>query len=65
MLQRRWRPTSGALKRQRQREGASREEVTNERMEGQCLAVDKRGRVLVWTGRARTPPAFKAPARRR
>ena len=42
-----------------------REEVTNERIEGQCLAVDERGRVQVWTGRASTPPAFKATARRR
>jgi hypothetical protein len=41
------------------------EEVTNECLEGQCLAVDERGRVQVWTGRARTLPAFKAPARRR
>jgi hypothetical protein len=65
MLQRRWRPTSGALKRPCQREGVYLEEVTNARIEGQCLAVDERGRVLVWTGRASTPPAFQAPGRRR
>ena len=65
MLQRRWRPTSGALTRQFQLDGASLEEVTNARIEGQCLAVDERGRVLVWTGRASRPPACKAPARRR
>jgi len=65
MLQRRGRLTSGALKRQFQLDGAYLEELKNERIAGQRLAVDEGGHVLVWTGSTSTPPASKAPAHRR
>jgi hypothetical protein len=65
MLQRRRCLTSGALKRQFQLDGAYLEELKNELIAGQRLAVDEGGRVLVWTGSASTPPASKAPAHRR
>src|SRR5207249_1157225 len=50
MLQRRGRLTYGALKRQFQLDDAYLEDVKNELIEGQRLAVDEAGRVLVWTG---------------
>src|SRR6266705_212171 len=62
MLQRRGRLTYGALKRQFQLDDAYLDDVKAELIEGQRLAVDEDGRVLVWTGRAdvrslTTPPA--------
>ena len=62
MLQRRGRLTYGALKRQFQLDDAYLEDLKNELIKGQRLAVDEDGDVLVWTGRAdvsllTTPPA--------
>ena len=50
MLQRRGRVTYGALKRQFNLDDAYLENLKNEVIEGQQLAVDENGRVLVWTG---------------
>ena len=50
MLQRRGRLTYGALKRQFQLDDAHLEDVKNELIAGQRLAVDEGGNVLVWTG---------------
>src|SRR5215831_3669864 len=57
MLQRRGRLTYGALKRQFQLDDAYLEDLKAELVEGQRLAVDEDGRVLVWTG----PPATVPP----
>src|ERR1051326_3824804 len=56
MLQRRGRLTYGTLKRQFQLDDAALEDLKNELIEGQRLAVDERGNVLVWTGAAAAPP---------
>src|SRR4029453_15660941 len=56
MLQRRERLTYGALKRQFQLDDAYLEDLKAELIEGQRVAVDEEGRVLVWTGRADVPP---------
>src|SRR5215831_19337280 len=56
MLQRWGRLTYGALKRQFQLDDAYLEDLKAELIEGQRLAVDEDGRVLVWTGGARPPP---------
>jgi Adenylate and Guanylate cyclase catalytic domain len=61
MLQRRRRLTYGTLKRQFQRDDAALEDVKNERIEGQRLAVDERGNVLVWTGPEVSPLHSPAP----
>jgi hypothetical protein len=58
MLQRRGCVTYGALKRQFNLDEAYLEDVKNEIIEGQQLAVDENGRVLVWTG----PKASVVPA---
>src|SRR4030095_16494933 len=50
MLQRRGRLTYSTLKRQFQLDDAALEDVKNELIYGQRLAVDERGNVLVWTG---------------
>src|SRR5215813_13077360 len=50
MLQRRRRLTYGTLKRQFQLDDAALDDLRNELIEGQRLAVDERGNVLVWTG---------------
>jgi hypothetical protein len=50
MLQRRGRLTYGALKRQFQLDDAHLEDLKNELIAGQRLAVDEGGNVLVWTG---------------
>src|SRR5262245_38674348 len=55
ILQRRGRLTYGALKRQFQLDDAYLEDLKAELIEGQRLAVDEDGRVLVWTGRADVP----------
>src|SRR5688572_19007969 len=60
MLQRRGRLTYSALKRQFQLDDAYLEDLKNELIEGQRLAVDERGNVLVWVGAA--DPAAPAPA---
>jgi class 3 adenylate cyclase len=64
MLQRRGRLTYGALRRQFDLDDAYLEDLKNELIEGQRLAVDEEGRVLVWTGRADVPPLATAPAPR-
>ena len=61
MLQRRGRLTYGALKRQFQLDDAYLEDLKAELIEGQRLAADEDGRVLVWTGGASTPPESVAP----
>src|SRR5881296_1893143 len=60
MLQRRGRLTYGTLKRQFVLDDAALEDLKNELIEGQRLAVDERGNVLVWIGAA--DPASPAPA---
>src|ERR671934_1077936 len=56
MLQRRGRLTYGTLKRQFQLDDAALEDLKNELIEGQRLAADERGNVLVWTGAEVAPP---------
>jgi class 3 adenylate cyclase len=56
MLQRRGRLTYGTLKRQFQLDDAALEDLKNELIEGQRLAVDERGNVLVWTGAGVSAP---------
>src|SRR5215510_1942625 len=53
LLCQRGRVTYSTLKRQFQLDDAALEDVKNELIEGQRLAVDERGNVLVWTGDAR------------
>src|SRR2546425_5210575 len=62
MLQRRGRLTYGTLKRQFHLDDAALEDLKNELIEGQRLAVDEDGRVLVWTGRADVPSLTTPPA---
>src|SRR5919202_243969 len=50
LLRQRGRLTYSTLKRQFQLDDAALEDVKNELIEGQHLAVDERGNVLVWTG---------------
>src|SRR5262245_51635130 len=57
LLRQRGRVTYSALKRQFQLDDAALEDVKNELIEGQRLAVDERGNVLVWTGDAGTTPS--------
>src|SRR5215510_8481576 len=61
MLQRRGRLTYGALKRQFQLDDAYLEDVKAELIEGQRVAVDEDGRVLVWTGAEGSAPPPTAP----
>src|SRR5262245_15121233 len=66
MLQRRGRLTYSALKRQFQLDDAYLEDVKAELIEGQRVAVDEQGRVLVWAGDAAVtpaPPTTPAPDR--
>jgi class 3 adenylate cyclase len=56
MLQRRGRLIYGTLKRQFSLDDAYLEDLEAELIEGQRLAMDEDGRVLVWTGRADVPP---------
>ena len=60
MLQRRGRLTYGALKRQFRLDDAYLEDLKAELIEGQRLAADEDGRVLVWIGGASLPPASVA-----
>ena len=62
ILQRRGRLTYGALKRQFHLDDAYLEDLKTELIEGQRLAVDEEGRVLVWTGRAAVPSLTTPPA---
>src|SRR5215813_9116873 len=61
MLQRRGRLTYGALKRQFSLDDAYLEDLKAELIEGQRLAIDEEGRVLVWTGRADVPSLTTSP----
>ena len=64
MLQRRGRLTYSTLKRQFQLDDAALEDVKNELIEGQRLAADERGNVLVWTGaEGSTPHLTTLPAK--
>ena len=62
MLQRRGRLTYGTLKRQFQLDDAALEDLKNELIEGQRLAVDERGNVLVWTGAEVSAPHPPTPS---
>ena len=63
MLQRRGRLTYSTLKRQFQLDDAALEDVKNEFIYGQRLAVDEEDRVLVWTGDLlSTPSPTPAPS---
>jgi class 3 adenylate cyclase len=62
MLQRRGRLTYGTLKRQFQLDDAALEDLTNELIEGQRLAVDERGNVLVWVGAEVSAPHLTTPS---
>jgi class 3 adenylate cyclase len=57
MLQRRGRLTYRALKRQFDLDDAYLDDLKHEIIEGQRLAVDEQGTVLVWTGEAALAPA--------
>jgi class 3 adenylate cyclase/tetratricopeptide (TPR) repeat protein len=57
MLQRRGRLTYRALKRQFDLDDAYLDDLKHEIIEGQRLAVDEQGTVLVWTGEAASAPA--------
>jgi class 3 adenylate cyclase/tetratricopeptide (TPR) repeat protein len=61
MLQRRGRLTYSTLKRQFQLDDAALEDLKNELIKGQRLAVDEDGDVLVWTGEAASPSAPAVP----
>ena len=61
MLQRRGRLTYSTLKRQFQLDDAALEDLKNELIAGQRLAVDEGGNVLVWTGTAVSAPHPTAP----
>jgi len=62
MLQRRGRLTYGTLKRQFQLDDAALDDLKNELIEGQRLAADEAGRVLVWTGDPATPVSPASPS---
>src|SRR5215471_9099539 len=62
MLQRRGRLTYNTLKRQFQLDNAALEDLKDELIYGQRLAVDEEGRVLVWRGEPLSaPPPTPAP----
>ena len=58
MLQRRGRLTYGTLKRQFQLDDAALDDLKDELIYGQRVAVDEDGRVLVWTGDTVTAPTM-------
>jgi class 3 adenylate cyclase/pimeloyl-ACP methyl ester carboxylesterase len=60
MLQRRGRLTYSTLKRQFRLDDAALEDLKNELIEGQRLAVDEQGNVLVWTGAEGAAPHLTA-----
>jgi hypothetical protein len=61
MLQRRGRLTYSTLKRQFQLDDAALDDLKNELIAGQRLAVDEQGNVLVWTGAEGAVPHPTAP----
>ena len=62
LLRQRGRVTYSTLKRQFQLDEAALEDVKNELIEGQRLAVDERSNVLVWTGDPETPVSPASPS---
>jgi class 3 adenylate cyclase len=62
LLRQRGRVTYSTLKRQFQLDDEALEDVKNELIEGQRVAVDERGNVLVWSGEGASPPAPAAVA---
>jgi hypothetical protein len=62
MLQRRGRLTYSTLKRQFQLDDDALEDLKNELIEGQRLAVDEGGNVLVWTGAEVPTPNTTTPS---
>jgi class 3 adenylate cyclase len=62
LLRQRGRVTYSTLKRQFQLDEAALEDVKNELIEGQRLAVDERGNVLVWTGAEVSAPHPTTPS---
>jgi class 3 adenylate cyclase/tetratricopeptide (TPR) repeat protein len=62
MLQRRGRLTYSTLKRQFQLDDAALEDLRNELIAGQRLAVDEQSNVLVWTGAEVSAPHATDPA---
>src|SRR5215471_14459159 len=60
MLQRRGRLTYRTLQRQFQLDDAALEDLKDELMYGQRVAVDEDGRVLVWTGDTVTAPTVSS-----
>ncbi len=62
LLRRRGRVTYRALKREFQLDDAFLEDLKEEIIKAQHLAVDEQGEVLVWTGGAGADPALRAPA---
>ena len=62
LLRQRGRLTYRTLQRQFQLDEAALEDLKVELIEGQRLAIDERGTVLVWTGDAETPPAPPPPS---
>src|SRR5262245_33527953 len=63
MLQRRGRLTYRTLQRQFQLDDAALEDLKEELIYGQRLAVDEEGRVLVWSGGQGRPPLYRSPHR--
>ncbi len=61
MLQRRGRLTYRALQRQFNLDDAYLEDLKDELIEGQRLATDENGRVLVWTGETDARPVSASP----
>src|SRR5262245_16331574 len=62
MLQRRGRLTYGTLKRQFQLDDTALDDLKNELIAGQRVAVDEQGNVLVWTGPPAPVPPPTAPS---
>ena len=64
LLRQRGRLTYRTLQRQFQLDEAALEDLTVELIEGQRLASDERGTVLVWTGTLRRLPHLRHPPHR-
>jgi len=62
LLRQRGRVTYRTLKRQFQLDDEALEELKVELIEGQHVALDERGTVLVWTGDATPPPGPPPPS---
>src|SRR2546427_941590 len=61
LLRQRGRVTYRTLKRQFQLDDEALEDLKHELIEGQRLAVDEQGNVLVWTGTAGAAPHLPTP----